>query len=378
MSHEIRTPMTAILGYVDLLRSEEVDPAEGRQMLGVIQRNGKHLISVINDILDLSKLESGKLTIEWLDCALEEILGDVVLLMRERAVEKGIGFQVATRSTIPERVRTDPTRLRQILLNLLSNAIKFTAHGSVQLTVESVQEQEKHFLRFEIRDSGIGIPSDKHEAVFQAFSQADTSTTRRFGGSGLGLCISLRLANLLGGRLELVHSAPGVGTTFAVLVSVGELQAAPAAAAKDSVRTVEARDAERPLPTRLEGRVLVADDSVDNQRLIRTILARLGLQVEIADNGRIAVEMAQAALDAGSRYDLILMDMQMPEMDGYEATRRLRQSEHAEPIVAITAHAMTGERERCIDSGCDDYVSKPIDRAQLLRMLERYLASPKS
>jgi signal transduction histidine kinase/CheY-like chemotaxis protein len=380
MSHEIRTPMTAILGYVDLLRNEEVDASEGKQMLGVIQRNGKHLISVINDILDLSKLESGKVSIEWLDCALAEVLGDVTMLMRERAVEKRIAFEVTTRGPLPERVRTDPTRLRQILLNLLSNAIKFTAEGSVHLTLESIQEQGKAVLRFEIRDTGIGIPPDKHQAVFQAFGQADTSTTRRFGGTGLGLSISMRLSQLLGGRLELVHSAPGAGTTFELYVPSGVelLQADAAAPAAEPVRAVEVRaTSERALPTRLQGRVLVADDSLDNQRLIRTILVRLGLQVEIADNGRIAVEMAQAALDSGSRYDLILMDMQMPEMDGYEATRRLRELEHAEPIVAITAHAMTGERERCINSGCDDYVSKPIDRAQLLRMLERYLAPAK-
>jgi len=378
MSHEIRTPMTAILGYVELLRGQEVEPGEMNRVLEVVQRNGHHLVAVINDILDISKLESGQLTLEAVDCPLIEMVRDVADLMAERATEKSLSFEVRYLTRVPRVMESDPTRLRQILLNMVSNAIKFTSSGCVRISLESraaLSDPNSHRLMIRVEDSGIGIAKEKHAVVFQPFAQADTSTARRFGGTGLGLAISATLAELLGGRLELQKSVVGEGSVFEL-----ELPIHAPASGLEWVEPERARErprvaasAQRSYPEDLSGHVLLAEDSIDNQRLVRLFLRRAGLSLDVAENGRVACEMARAAREAGAPYDVILMDMQMPELDGYAATGQLRNEGHTEPIIAFTAHAMIGERERCLAAGCDDFVTKPIDRGGLLRTLASYL-----
>jgi signal transduction histidine kinase/ActR/RegA family two-component response regulator len=381
MSHEIRTPMTAILGYIELLRTEQADREQIASMLEVIQRNGSHLMAVINDILDLSKLESGRLEIESVWCSPQEIIADVRQLMEERAAAKGLRFEMIYRGRLPVQIRSDPTRLRQILLNLLSNAIKFTTEGYVRLAVwlSDMESALSARLVFEVTDTGIGIATDKHATIFSAFGQADSSMTRRFGGSGLGLSISSRLAALLGGNLDLMGSALGRGSIFALAVPLGaelaelELREVPGGLAE---RRTAARPAEPEL--QLSGRILLAEDSPDTQRLVRMFLRRSGVQIAVAENGALALDELRSARDAGEPYDLVLMDMQMPELDGYSATRALRAEGFAIPVIAFTAHAMIEERERCLAAGCDEFASKPIQRDALVRLVAGFLKVPTS
>jgi signal transduction histidine kinase/CheY-like chemotaxis protein/HPt (histidine-containing phosphotransfer) domain-containing protein len=368
MSHEIRTPLTALLGFTDLLIEGELDEATRRDYNLVVRRNGEHLLSLINNILDLSKIEAGELLIERMDFSLPQIIADVVSLMRVRATNKALDFDVRLLSPIPARVETDPTRLRQILLNLLSNAIKFTHQGSVQLTVRYLARPVPMLL-FDVVDTGIGMNAEQLERLFQPFQQADASMSRRFGGSGLGLAICKLLAEALGGDI-VAQGSPGEGSTFTLSLVVG---------VRDGVPTVRSL-AERNEPTeseqevgRLSGRVLLAEDGPDNQMLISTVLRARGLSVTVAENGRVAMETALAAAAHHRPFDVILMDMQMPEMDGYAATDALRKAGYRHPILALTAHAMAGERERCIEVGCDEYLSKPIDRRALVAAIAHYL-----
>ena len=377
MSHEIRTPMTAILGFSDVLLGTVADP-EQREVLAIIKRNGNFLIDVINDILDLSKIEAGKLEIEHIDCSVCQIVADVVSLMRVRADAKGLRLAVEYRGTIPEVIQSDPTRLRQILINVVGNAIKFTEHGSVRIAVGLVDYPgERPCVQFEVIDSGIGMTADQIRRLFQVFSQADASTTRKFGGSGLGLVISQRLSEMLGGQIA-VQSTPGQGTTFRISVSTGPL---------DNVRLLE-----RPLealaqqPThapaaatpRLNCRILLAEDGPDNQRLISFVLAKAGARVTVVDNGQEAFDTALTAAIAGTPFQVVLMDMQMPVLDGYTATQRLRAEGYQRPIIALTAHAMSDDREKCLAAGCDDYATKPIDRARLLELVWHYAAGDRA
>ncbi len=376
MSHEIRTPMTAILGYADLLCEPEMPPEEIAQHVRTIQRNRDHLLKLVNDILDLSKIEAGAMSIEHLPCSPGKILREVVAMMGLRSTEKQVSLSYGARGPIPETIVTDPTRLRQILLNLVANAIKFTERGGVHVHARIVPpaEGENARMAFDVTDTGIGMRKDQMDHLFHPFSQADSSVTRRFGGSGLGLSISLRLAQLMGGSIT-VQSREGSGSTFTLEVDAGPL---------DGVRLVDfeeiadetADDGEawsRSGP-RLSGRILLAEDGRDNQRLITLYLSRAGATVEIAEDGSEAVAKATSALAAGDPHDLVLMDMQMPSMDGYTATGKLRQSGYAGPIVALTAHAMTGDRERCIQAGCDEYAIKPIDRLKLIAICARLMS----
>jgi two-component system, sensor histidine kinase len=376
MSHEIRTPMTSILGYIDVIRSESLPRDEMNGLLEVVQRNGHHLLAVINDILDLSKLEAGRVQIEHVWCSPQALLAEAGQLMEVRASTKGLALEIECRGLLPRQIRSDPTRLRQILLNLLSNAVKFTSSGRVraELRLRQGVDGSAPGLTFQISDTGIGIPTDKHESIFEAFSQADSSMTRRFGGSGLGLSISARLAGLLGGTLTLVRSQPGEGTTVELRVPLGaeltelEISETPS----EPSRRIDSTSAAAAVQEPLHGRVLLAEDSPDTQRLVRMVLQRAGLSVDIAENGALACELARTARDIGEPYSIILMDMQMPVLDGYSAARALRDEGFTEPIIAFTAHAMSGERERCIAAGCDDYASKPIDRVALLRLVASY------
>jgi PAS domain S-box-containing protein len=372
MSHEIRTPMTAILGFTENLLTDRLQTGEHRQALETIRRNGEHLMALINDILDLSKIEAGRLTVERIAFSPTDLVADVASLMRVRADSKGLSLRVDFRGPLPQRVSSDPTRLRQVLINLCGNAIKFTATGAVTIRVAMARNTARPLLRFEVVDTGIGLTEEQLQRLFRPFEQADSSTTRRFGGSGLGLNISKRLVEMLGGTIE-VRSEPGHGSTFMFTIDTGPLDdtemvesVAGAVRARPTVPAVAVAGA-----ATLSARILLAEDGADNQRLIRYVLEKAGAQVEIVGDGQAAVTSALSAADAGAPFDVVLMDMQMPVMDGYRATGELRQRGYKRPIVALTANAMAGDRERCLEAGCDEFAPKPIDRRELLATIAR-------
>ena len=370
MSHEIRTPMTAILGFADILASEiEADSAAARagrlDCVETIRRNGQHLIAIIDDILDLSKIEAGRMTIEQRPTDPRALVVEVAELMRVRVVAKGLDLGVSFADSVPPHVMSDPLRLRQILINLVGNAVKFTERGGVTVRVSAGSGK----LRFDICDTGIGLSVEQIGKLFGAFIQADSSTTRRFGGSGLGLRISKRLSEMLGGDISIV-SQPGVGSTFTATVSTGK-------PSPDVTASITGASSNAPAPAAahrvLAGvRVLVVEDGLDNQRLIQFHLRRTGAEVVVVENGRCAVEALTGCGTVDGRLlesppvDLIVTDMQMPEMDGYTAVRLLRTKGCLLPIVALTAHAMLGDEEACLAAGCDTYSSKPVDRDRLV------------
>ncbi len=370
MSHEIRTPMTAILGFNDILLENATEP-ESIDAARTVKENGEYLIGLINDILDLSKIEAGMLSVEQVDCSPHEIIDNVASLMKVRTTAKGLPLKVRFDGLLPETIQSDPTRLRQILINIVGNAIKFTETGSIQLVTRLLNNPgEEPILQFDVIDTGVGIAEGHIEKLFLPFSQADNSTTRRFGGSGLGLAISNRLVELLGGAIS-VSSTIGLGSTFSVTIRTGPLNGIqlianrPEPVSKTN-RTKEAAQANLPLEN---CRILLAEDGPDNQRLIRFILKKAGADVTVADNGQIAFDQATAAHAEDSPFDAILMDMQMPVLDGYAATQQLRATGHTLPIIALTAHAMASDRQKCLDAGCDEYLTKPIDRKKLIEMV---------
>jgi PAS domain S-box-containing protein len=374
MSHEIRTPMTAILGFADVLADEATHPLDSQQRadaIEAIRRNGDHLLAIINDVLDISKIEAGKMKIERLAVDVGSLVREVAASMRDRATAKGVALVVDVAPTLPAAVLTDPLRLRQILLNLVGNAIKFTDRGSVHVAA-GLDDQRR--LRVLVRDTGIGMTEQQRRGLFQAFSQADTSTTRRFGGTGLGLRISKRLAEMLGGDVA-VESAVGKGSTFTVTLPA-EPAPAEQAAASDSSKKAAERGNSRSLAG---ARILLAEDGQDNQRLVSLLLRRAGANVTIAENGRLAVGSlcdggdSKNALRSPCPFDLVLLDMQMPEMDGYAVAGLLRQKGFDRAVIALTANALSGDRDRCLAAGCDDYLTKPVDRQALLTACERAL-----
>ena len=370
-SHEIRTPMTALVGYTELLGDPDLSPAERAEGLATVRRNGEHLMTIVNDILDLSKIESGRMTIERMACSPFALVAEVAAVLRPRAAHDGLDVEVGYRSPLPETIETDPTRLRQILLNLVGNAIKFTPRGSVRLEVGPVEDTR---LCFEVIDTGIGLDAEQQARLFTAFSQADASTTRRFGGTGLGLAISKRLAGMLGGDLR-VRSLPGEGSTFTLTIDVGSLAGVRLLDRPPDVpAAAERREPSAHAPQALRGRILLAEDGLDARRLLARHLRAAGAEVETAENGLVACELALRAAEAGAPYDLILMDMQMPELDGYAAAARLRAAGYRGPIVALTAHAMEDERARCLGAGCDGFATKPILRRALIEVARAYLA----
>jgi PAS domain S-box-containing protein len=377
VSHEIRTPMTAILGFTEVLLEEGARggaPHATVDALRTIQRNGDYLLALLNDILDLSKIESGRLEVERVTFSPVSVVREVERLMRVRAEAKGIGFHVEFEGPLPEYLEGDPTRVRQILINLVGNAIKFTEVGDVRLRVNLRDEPAPARLRFEVSDTGIGITPAERVKLFRPFGQADSSTTRRYGGTGLGLTISKRLTDLLDGTIE-VESEPGRGTLFRVDLPAGNLDGVARVAASESLPADDTLDADS--DPQLQGRVLLVEDGPDNQRLLALLLRRAGLEVVVAENGQQAIERVQEARHAGSAFGLVLMDMQMPVMDGYTATKILRRQGFAVPIAALTAHAMDTERSRCIAAGCDDFATKPIDRVRFYALLRRHLPSAK-
>ncbi|MEA1951780.1 MAG: ATP-binding protein, partial [Planctomycetota bacterium] len=374
MSHEIRTPMTAILGYSDVLLGN-LDEDENISAVTTIKRNGKYLLELINDILDLSKIEAGKLEIECIACSPSNVVGDVASLMRVRAEAKGLPLKVEYVGGIPESILCDPTRLRQILINMVGNAIKFTETGSVRLVTRLVQNTARPpCLQFDVIDTGIGMTTEQASRLFQPFTQADASTTRKFGGTGLGLTISKRLAEMLGGDIT-ISSSLGKGSTFSVTVETGPLE--DVSILENVMEAVaksrqEAKVSAAPM-VKLDCRILLAEDGPDNQRLISFVLKKAGADVTLAENGLIAHDKALAAREAGEPFDVILMDMQMPIMDGYAATKKLRAADYAGPIIALTANAMVGDDEKCREAGCDGYATKPIDRAKLFDTIAQFL-----
>ena len=370
MSHEIRTPMTAILGFANLLLESVRDPEEV-DATKTILRNAEHLLRVINDILDLSKIEAGKLAVERVACSPIALVDDVASLMRVRAEAKNLPLEVDFAWPIPETIVSDAMRIRQVLINLLGNAIKFTEIGKIRLVTRLATEQSPPRLQFEVTDTGIGINDEQLAGLFQPFAQANTSASRKYGGTGLGLAISKRFAELLGGTLS-VASRVDQGSRFTLGIDPGPLQGVPMLWQRPADPAVRTNSTTATPPIQLNCRILLVEDGPDNQRLISFLLRRAGAEVVVAQNGVEAVELFSAADQRC--FDLVLMDIQMPHMDGYEATRRLRALGYHGWIIALTAHAMKDDRQKCLDAGCDDYLTKPIDRATLLETLARYLA----
>ncbi len=377
MSHEIRTPMNAILGYADLLEVDGAltsDKEHALDAIRTIKANSQHLLTIINDILDMSKIESGKLTIESIAISPKLIIEEVVNLVRCQCDGKRLGLHVNYETSIPKTIQSDPTRLRQILLNLVGNAIKFTEMGSVTISVSFCLETRS--LKFAVIDTGIGLSPEQRDLIarFDPFSQADSSTTRNFGGSGLGLRICNSLAKLLRGAIT-VESEFGTGSRFSLAIDVGNSQPLELLTASELESSEERLPAtESPIPSvgdaPLEGIcVLLAEDGLDNQRLLSFHLKKAGAQVVLAENGLEAVETMKSAIVTGTSLpDILLMDMQMPIMDGYSATIQLRALGFTLPIVALTAHAMDGDRQKCLDAGCSDYLTKPINKQTLITL----------
>ncbi|MCC2678770.1 MAG: two component sensor histidine kinase [Pseudobdellovibrio sp.] len=356
MSHEIRTPLGAVLGFSDLVIDPNVKPSEKANFLAAVKRNGELLSNIINDILDLSKIEAGKMQIVTHDVSLMEVLTDTKTLLDLQASDKGIALNVIIAENVPEKIKTDPLRLRQILINIVGNAIKFTAKGSVDIKISPVMSGTRSLLAFTVTDTGTGIRADQVNKLFAPFSQADVSTKRKYGGTGLGLVLSKRFANLLGGDVVLTESTPDKGSTFTITIDPGPVQTVVGDTAKTKLAEMQKS------ALRLDGiKVLLAEDSVDNQTLVTRFLKLAGASVEIASDGREATQKAKS-----DHYDVLLMDLQMPVMDGYEATSQLRRDGYRGKIVALTAHALSEERERCLKSGFDDHISKPVNRDLLI------------
>jgi CheY-like chemotaxis protein len=373
MSHEIRTPMTAILGYSDLMLDPQRTVSDRQDFLQVIRRNARHLMELISDVLDISKIEAEKLVVENIPAELPQLVMDVVSMIRPKAVEKDLSLNVDFDGPIPRQIRTDPLRLKQILMNLLGNAMKFTARGGVRLRVTcergAATEAGGNRIRFDIRDSGIGMTPEQIAKLFRPFTQADESMTRKYGGTGLGLVISKKLAMLLGGEIT-VTSEPGLGSTFTVRITAGALNGVEMLEGLTEAMLAPTLALPETTKVQLAGRVLLAEDGQDNQCLISLHLTGAGAEVVIADNGRIACEKWQ---DGPNAFDVILMDMQMPVLDGYGAASELRAKGCTLPIIALTAHAMTGDREKCLAAGCTDYLTKPVDREKLLSVVNAHM-----
>lgn len=364
MSHEIRTPLGAMLGFSDLLRDPGLSNSERASYIDILSRNGEQLSYIINDILDLSKVEAGHLHLEFADASPAQVCAEVVSLLRVTAKEKDLVLDYQSDPSTPASVVMDAVRLRQILVNLVGNAIKFTQFGSVRLrSYGGKSDSGRELVVFEVIDTGIGIPEAQKDRLFEMFVQADGSMTRRFGGTGLGLALSRRLARAMGGEVTIDKTVEGKGSTFRAVIE----------------DLPERRNVERPLanspefalieltPSTLESvRILVVDDSPDNQQLLWHFLAAHGAVIESAGNGLMGYRKALAG-----NYDVILMDIQMPEMDGYTATQKLRAAGYTKPIVALTAHAMSEVRKRCLNVGCSAHLAKPINHKELVSTVAR-------
>jgi signal transduction histidine kinase/ActR/RegA family two-component response regulator len=371
MSHEIRTPMTAIIGFSELLVDPETSLHERENASHTINRNGKHLLSLINDILDLSRIESGHMEFELCDANPVVLLNDVHELLQVRAAEKKLDLCLSFNDDIPQTIQTDPLRLKQAVVNLVGNAIKFTSSGSV--SIEASCDREKEIFTIKVRDSGIGMTPDQQKRIFEPFSQADNSMTRRFGGTGLGLAITRNIGRAFGGDV-VVESTAGDGSVFTLALTTGDLSNVPT---NQTDLKADSFNREAPTPrtpaVEISGHVLLVEDGPDNQRLVSFLLRKAGATVSVANHGQEALDQVASA---DAPFDLILMDMQMPVMDGYTATRSLRASNYQGQIVALTAHALSEEIETCMDAGCDGYLRKPIEKAVFFSELKQRIGQP--
>jgi PAS domain S-box-containing protein len=369
MSHEIRTPMNAILGFTDVLRRGfEKNVDKSRAHLDIIHSSGSHLLALINDILDLSKVESGKMEVELIRCSPHQVVAEVVAILGVKAHEKGLSLAYEPIGELPETIVTDPGRLRQMLMNLVGNAIKFTERGGVRITSRLLHSRTNPQMALEVIDSGIGMPAESLDRIFEPFVQADSSVTRRFGGTGLGLTISRRFAEALGGGIT-VRSQMGSGTAFTVTIDIGALDGVkmldPEEAKKVGVKNVKEGKSHQVLRP---GRILVVDDAEENRDLLSLVLQQFGVNVTSADNAPDAVTLALR-----EPFDVILMDMQMPVMDGYTAARTLRGQGYTGPVIAVTAHAMKSDEDKCLAAGCSGFLTKPVDFDKLYQTLREIL-----
>jgi PAS domain S-box-containing protein len=374
MSHEIRTPMNAILGFTQLLkRGYGRGTQDHLKYLNTIHSSGQHLLDLINDILDLSKVEAGRLEIERTDCKPYAIIHEVLQILNVKAEEKGIMLAYEPDGPVPEHITSDPARLRQIVTNLVGNAIKFTEQGGVSVVTRVVQHEDQPILEIDVIDTGIGMSPDKIESIFDPFSQADSSITRRFGGTGLGLAISRRFARALGGDI-VATSEPGKGSIFHVTLETGPLEGVHFLQPEEILAAEAAQGPEERVYWKFpEARILVVDDGIENRELVTLVLEEAGLQTDQAENGKVSVDKALA-----EPFDVILMDVQMPVMDGYTATRILREKGLETPIIALTANAMKGFEKECLAAGFTAYMTKPIDIDALLEMLAERLGGKRT
>jgi len=365
MSHEIRTPLTAIIGFAETSLDKDQTTEERFDALHIIVNSGKHLLQLINDILDLSKVEAHKLVIEQLPTSLTQILTEVESLIKTQALEKSLDFNINYIFPLPESIISDPIRIKQILLNLCNNAIKFTQNGHVHLNVSfSMLEQ---LLVFEIVDTGIGLTEEQIEKIFTPFSQADASTTRKFGGTGLGLSLSKQLTEMLGGRLS-VKSKAGIGSKFTATIATGVIHPEDLIIEQKDLAKTNHQSHQSLIHALLSGQVLIADDIVENQKLVSLYLNKMGITTTVVDNGKSAIDQTESG-----NFDLVIMDIRMPIMDGLEATSTLRKQGVTIPIIALTANAFKEDRDQCMKAGFTDYLLKPINRNQLYQTLSKYL-----
>lgn len=366
MSHEIRTPLAAVMGFSEMLCEEaNAKPEDRQQWMEMVRSGGRHLLTLINDVLDVSKIEAGKMEFERLSVAPHEVLTEVASIMRVAAAEKSLNLSLSYANALPRQITTDPTRMRQVLINLVNNAIKFTQHGTVRLVALLEETGAEPQLVVHVADSGIGMTPDQQSRIFAPFVQADSTTTRKFGGTGLGLTISRHICQSLGGDLT-VASTLGVGSTFTMRVGTGPLTGVERINAAEATVHATPHDIIKPkldAESLVGRRLLVVDDGAANRKLISLVLRRTGADVTLAEHGREALDI----IAAQPAFDVILLDMQMPIMDGYTTAKTLRSAGCTTPIIALTANAMAGDRQQCIDAGCTDYQTKPVNRDSLLQ-----------
>ncbi|MDD5134723.1 MAG: response regulator [Phycisphaerae bacterium] len=369
MSHEIRTPMNAIIGFSEVLEEETLTEQQ-KQYIKLILDSSRHLLGLVNDILDFSKIEAGQMNTESIECDVRALLENVESLIKPSVEKKNLQLKIECSDDVPIVIMTDPARLRQCLINLLSNSVKFTEQGYVKIFAHKVSKDNNPFVEFAVSDTGIGIPAEKLGTIFDSFTQADGSTTRKYGGTGLGLTITKQLAELMGGNVT-TESQVGHGSTFKFLVpaTIPQEQSLESGLSENTGETEqETEDKQGSLQAEFSGRVLVAEDGMANQVLIKLLLEKLGFVVTVAKDGLEAIDAVK-----NQHFEIIFMDMQMPNLNGYETTKRLRSLGINTPIIAMTANTAAEDEKQCVAAGCDNFVPKPIDKALLLKVIREYM-----